>query len=809
MSYQKFQELKAEWTMKNKPHAESLEPSRTGWEIEPRKFCISIMLGLACFVGSFFTLNFSFPPFFISINWFDFLPLLASMAFGGRYGFIASTLGLGVLYPFILWPNNGWANLVTSILFICLHTVIGYLRGLRNRRSAFWNHPMLVWPLSVFLFCLSMRVTFPMVLALNPPFWNPQAELSMPTPILDAIVIKSFVFLFVVVVFVDYLLKLPLLRKILGLAIRKESSQNGRIAWVAFLGSAAVWLMFNLLNCTLLEHSFPHGLFQVNDPHELIALIGALSSGIFAGSIFVEFAESRLRAEDSLHASQGRLKRATSAGNIGIWDWDIVANELLWDESMYSLYGIHAEDFTGAYEAWSRTLHPDDRSFAEGEIQAAIQGVREYTCEFRVVRPDGTTRVIKAAAQTLRDEDGRAVRMIGTNVDITQQKLEGEEKLRLQNHLAQAQRMESVGVLAGGIAHDFNNLMSGIYGYIELASAETDPDKIASYLSRATQTLERSRALTTQLLTFAKGGAPIQKIGHLFPFIQETAQFALSGANVACRFEIPRDLWSCNFDRNQIGQVIDNLIINAQQAMPMGGTIEMTARNTVLAEQELPPLVKGNYVKISVTDHGSGISPEMIGHIFEPFFTTKAKGHGLGLAICYSIVNRHGGCINVESELGKGSSFHLYLPASSEAVSSSLRKSAIEHHGSGTFLVMDDEIVVQKITSAMLKSLGYEPVCKDNGKDAIDFVRAETQASRPIVGMIFDLTVPGGMGGRAANEEIRKMDTGIPAFVASGYAEDPIMKNPAAYGFRASIAKPFKKGELMEMLETHLSHAKS
>jgi PAS domain S-box-containing protein len=792
--------------MKNKTQVGSLESSRTGWEIEPRKFYLSIMFGLACFVGSFFTLNFSFPPFFISINWFDFLPLLASMAFGGRYGFIASTLGLGGLYPFVLWPNNGWANLVTSILLIGLHTGNGYLRGLRKRRSAFWNHPMLVWPLSVFLFCLLMRVTFPMALSLNPPFWNPQAEGAMPTPILDGIVIKAFVVLFVAVVFVDYLLKLPLLRKLLGLAIRKESSQNGRIAWVVFLGSVVVWLMFNLLNCTLLDHSFPHGLFQVNDPHELIALMGALSAGIFAGSIFVEFAESRLRAEYSLYASQVRLKRATSAGNIGIWDWDIVANELLWDESMYSLYGIHAEDFTGAYEAWSRTLHPDDRAFAEGEIQAAMQGVREYACEFRVVRPDGTTRVIKAAAQTIRAEDGRAVRMIGTNVDITQQKQEGEEKLRLQNHLAQAQKMESIGVLAGGIAHDFNNLMCGIYGYIELASTATDHDKISSYLSRATQTLERARALTTQLLTFAKGGAPIQKIGHLFPFIQETAQFALSGANVACRFEIPRDLWTCNFDRNQIGQVIDNLIINAQQAMPMGGTIELTARNTVLAEQELPPLAKGNYVKISVKDQGSGISQEMIGRIFEPFFTTKAKGHGLGLATCYSIVNRHGGYMNVESELGKGSSFHLYLPASTEAVASSQEKAAMAHHGSGTFLVMDDEIVVQETISAILKSLGYTPVCKDNGQDAIAFVRTEIQARRPIAGMIFDLTVPGGMGGRAANEEIRKMATGIPAFVASGYAEDPIIKNPASYGFRASIAKPFRKGELVEMLETHLSH---
>jgi two-component system cell cycle sensor histidine kinase/response regulator CckA len=190
-----------------------------------------------------------------------------------------------------------------------------------------------------------------------------------------------------------------------------------------------------------------------------------------------------------------------------------------------------------------------------------------------------------------------------TMVDISERK-RSEEAMR------NFQKLDALGLLAGGIAHDFNNLMGGIFGYIDMASEASTENKVTSYLSKAMNTIDRARALTQQLLTFAKGGAPIQQIGDLFPFVQETAQFALSGANVSCHFDVPQDLWACNFDKSQIGQVIDNLIINAQQAMPVGGTIELTARNITLAEKEHPTLKKDNYVKISVKDCGIGIQKE-------------------------------------------------------------------------------------------------------------------------------------------------------------------------------------------------------
>jgi PAS domain S-box-containing protein len=381
------------------------------------------------------------------------------------------------------------------------------------------------------------------------------------------------------------------------------------------------------------------------------------------------------------------------------------------------------------------------------------------------------------------------------------------ERMRLEEALHTTQKLESLGILAGGIAHDFNNLMGGIFGYIDNALEKTRDEHVIRDLTKAMTTIDRARALTQQLLTFAKGGAPIQKVGKLFPFIEETAQFALSGSTVNCTCESPRDLWPCNFDKNQIGQVIDNIIINAQQAMAMGGTIHLNARNIILSEIEHPSLPAGNYVKISIKDTGIGIPKEQISRIFDPFFTTKTKGHGLGLATCYSIINRHGGFIDVESELGRGSTFHVYLPACIGTVASDENRSDTPHNGSGTFIIMDDEAVMRETIHDMFGSFGYTVVCTENGQDAIDLFIKERTEKRTVAGMIFDLTVPGAMGGKAAVTEIRKIDPDIPVFVVSGYAEDPVMKEPSKHGFTASICKPFRKAELSEMLNKYM-HAK-
>ncbi|MFZ5951449.1 MAG: PAS domain-containing hybrid sensor histidine kinase/response regulator [Candidatus Rifleibacteriota bacterium] len=647
-----------------------------------------------------------------------------------------------------------------------------------------------------------------------------------------------------------------------------------------------------------------------------------------------EISEQKL-VENALRESKHRLALAATSAQLGIWDWDIVNNKMIWDDQMFRLYGISEKPTAYGVEIWKSGLHPNDISYAWEACQAAINGDKKYDIQFRVKHPDGSVKFIKAYGIVLRDENGKAIRMLGVNRDITESRLaeqaiEASEKryrgllsnmdvgvvvhrpdttiamnnpqaaallgltdeqmlgklaldphwkfldrnnnplpldeypvnrvlksrqpiknqflgvvrpltndivwlvvngfpvmndagaieeilinfidvtehTKMENELLKIQKIDALGLLAGGIAHDFNNLMGGIFAYIDMAREESNESKVTSYLEKAMKTMERARALTQQLLTFAKGGAPVQEIGSLIPFIRETAQFALSGASISCDVVIQEDLWACNFDRNQICQALDNILINAKQAMSDGGSIELSARNVTLAEMEHSTLTSGNYVKISIKDCGVGIPKEILPRIFDPFYSTKAAGHGLGLATCYSIIRRHGGCIEVESMPGKGSTFHVYLPAIKDSVSSLTESSTEKHKGNGTILVMDDEEIIQNTFQEMFKILGYTVVCRKDGKEAIEFVSSEIKAGREIAGMVFDLTIPGGMGGKEAIAEIRNLGLKTPAFVTSGYAEDPIMANPEEYGFTASICKPFRMAELSKMLNKHLKQKK-
>jgi CheY-like chemotaxis protein len=236
----------------------------------------------------------------------------------------------------------------------------------------------------------------------------------------------------------------------------------------------------------------------------------------------------------------------------------------------------------------------------------------------------------------------------------------------------------------------------------------------------------------------------------------------------------------------------------------LGGAIDVSAKNISLEDKSHPSLAKGRYVAVFVRDHGIGIPKDILPRIFDPFFTTKAKGHGLGLATCYSIVRRHEGAIGVESEQGKGATFIIYLPASTEPVSASIKKPEVHHRGSGTIIVLDDEESVREAISAMLELQGYTVIMKGDGKEVLDLFSKVNRADHPIAGIFLDLTVPGGMGGKELVPKIREIDPSIPVFVVSGYADDPVMATPRAYGFTDSICKPFRIRELACLLEKHL-----
>ncbi|MBN1981323.1 MAG: PAS domain S-box protein, partial [Chitinivibrionales bacterium] len=449
-----------------------------------------------------------------------------------------------------------------------------------------------------------------------------------------------------------------------------------------------------------------------------------------------------------------------------------------------SIFNIINENTRKSHE------NPVEKVLATGEI---IE-LENHTV---IISRDGTERIIADSAAPIKDKNNLIIGVVLVFRDIT-------EKQKLFETLQRNQKLESLGILAGGIAHDFNNLMGGIFGFVDMALEESKGRKVTQYLSKAMLAIDRARSLTQQLLTFAKGGAPVQKPTPLFPLIEETVQFALSGSNVSCRYTVADDLKPCIIDKNQICQVIENMIINAQQAMPMGGIVELSAANVFIEEKQHQILKKGGYVKVSIKDQGIGISKKILPRIFDPFFTTKPKGHGIGLTTCHSIITRHDGAIEVESVLDEGTTFHIYLPVSTDLVMETPTVPNIRHKGSGRFIVMDDEEVMLQTIENMLEGFGYSVMCKTDGKAALDLFMEETKANHVITGLILDLTVPGGMGGKDVVKEIRRLNTDIPVFVTSGYADDPIIIDPVSHGFTASICKPFRKIELAEMMEKFL-----
>lgn len=434
--------------------------------------------------------------------------------------------------------------------------------------------------------------------------------------------------------------------------------------------------------------------------------------------------------------------------------------------------------------------NPVDKVFATGDII-------ELANHTLLISRDGTERVIADSGAPIRSADGKTLGVVLVFRDMT-------EKQKLIAAAQRTQKLESLGILAGGIAHDFNNLLGGIYGYIDIAHAKSRDNALTDYLAKAMATIDRARGLTHQLLTFAKGGVPIRQTQALFPFVEETVNFVLSGSSVTSRFDVVPDLKACDFDRNQIGQVIDNLAINAQQAMPQGGTLFVSAANVRLKANQVQGLLDGDYVRISIRDTGIGIPTEIISRIFDPFFTTKQKGSGLGLATCYSILNQHEGSIEVESDPGKGTTFHIYLPTSLNAPIMEAKPDAKEVKGKGRFLLMDDEEVIRETLGEMLRMVGYEVITFAEGKAVIDYLRNSPEGLKGIAAIMLDLTVPGGMGGREAMVEIRKISSDLPIFVSSGYGDDPVMAEPEKFGITGSIGKPFRRAALLELLQNHL-----
>jgi len=436
------------------------------------------------------------------------------------------------------------------------------------------------------------------------------------------------------------------------------------------------------------------------------------------------------------------------------------------------------------------------RVLVEGQPVQLRHDVANASIERRLVDVTGTPT---------RDADARVTGAVWVIRDVG-------DGARLEMERSRATRLESLGILAGGLAHDFNNILVGVVGNLSLAQGmlRDEDASIATRLAEAEVACMRARGVTNQLLTFAKGGAPVKTTASMPELVVECARFALSGSAVAPRFSFDPSVWSAEVDVTQTGQVVHNLVLNAMQAMPRGGVVTIGLENVEVTSADrwrAAGIAPGDYVRLSVEDTGPGIEPQHLGHIFDPYYTTKEKASGLGLAISYSIVRAHGGLITVDSRPGDGCRFDVYVPAN--------RRSVIDvahpkpQRRAGRILLMDDDTEVIEVTRDMLQMLGYDAEMTECGTTAIERFREETERGCAFDAVVLDLTVPGGMGGADAVRGIRAIRPDVPVVVTSGYADDAVLAHFREYGFDGVLPKPFGMADLTRALQEAEANAQT
>ncbi len=504
--------------------------------------------------------------------------------------------------------------------------------------------------------------------------------------------------------------------------------------------------------------------------------------------------------EEAKQKNEQSLNIAQNTANIGSWDWNIKQNTLSWSNQTFIQFGLKPGEVEPSYEIFEKFIHPEDRENLNNEVEKALSGENAYSVEARMIRTDGTEWIMLAKGIVYRDDEGNPIQFIGTQQDITEHKL-------AENELFKARKLESVGVLAGGIAHDFNNILTELFGNIELAKIKLSQEHRAYYnLQAASNAMERATNLTSQLLTFAKGGEPLMKSIHVAQLLKDSVKLSMSGSNVQIIWDIDDDLWLINADIGQLSQVITNIVINAVQAMPTGGTLTVEASNIndskITTYHKLPE----KCVRITISDNGIGIQKEHLEHIYDPYYSTKKTAHGLGLATAYSIIAKHNGKILVDSKLERGTRFSIYLPAdmsSSEVIREvpmNDQKDSESETTTANILVMDDNEMILKMATEMLEVLDHKVETAVDGNDAIRKYTEASKSSTPFDVVIMDLTIPGGMGGKEAVQELLAFDADAKVIVSSGYSSDPIMANYTEYGFKGILTKPYQLNSLEKEL---------
>ncbi|MBU0481211.1 MAG: PAS domain S-box protein [Proteobacteria bacterium] len=516
------------------------------------------------------------------------------------------------------------------------------------------------------------------------------------------------------------------------------------------------------------------------------------------------YLEERDEAETALKQSESLYRSLVENIDFGITYIDSDHTIIMANNGQGRMFGRDPESFIGkkCFNEFEKREHtcphcPGATSMITGKpAQVEAEGIRK----------DGSRFSVLIRSFPVKDPDGKVTGFIEVVEDIT-------ERLQLEKEISKARQMESIGVLAGGIAHDFNNLLTAVFGNIELAKLFLkDPEAARERLVDAEGACAQAKNLTGQLLTFSKGGSPIREKTALADFLRETCLAFPFGAGIEFNLETPDSIREVMTDRQQLERVVTNILENSCEAMPSGGSITVAAANVSVAPASSLPLSPGNYVEIKFTDNGPGISPEIIGKIFDPYFTTKDmgsdKGTGLGLSICHSIIAKHKGHIRAGNHPAGGAEFTIYLPAdesAKEAGTDAARKKQTGTSGKAPsdslrILVLEDESVVIETLTRMLEHLGYEAEFAMEGEAAVRLCREATDSGTPFDLGIMDLAIQDGMGGLEAFRKILSFAPDFKAVVSSGYTDDPVMADYAAYGFKETLPKPFSIGKLEETI---------
>jgi PAS domain S-box-containing protein len=582
--------------------------------------------------------------------------------------------------------------------------------------------------------------------------------------------------------------------------LRRRALETPESVQVIKLAMLSLWEGRNTLEAEMKMRDFDGGM------HDMLMRwwMERTDDGLDFGQsvmVFLDLTELK-RAEAALAAEKERLAVTLRAMAEGVITTDTVGRVQFMNPAAAAFTQRSEESVIGRFVG-DICRFENDRTgeLVELPVPRVARGdvVVELPSRTKLAVPNGQSRLVEGCCAPIHSANSEVIGTVLVFRDVT-------EHERLEQELVRATKLESVGILAGGIAHDFNNILTAIMGNVALAGLDVDSGSEAGRsLREAEKATLRARDLTQQLLTFAKGGEPVRESVQLDGIVREMATFTLHGSRVKPQYEIAEDLWPADADKGQIGRVVQNLVLNAVQAMPEGGTVKIELRNERVVGLSRNALVPGNYVQIAISDTGVGIKAEHLPRIFDPYFTTKQMGSGLGLAAVYSIVHKHRGTIDVESQLGAGTTFRIWLPASAIAPEADVSIAPAEKVAlKGRVLFMDDEEPIRQMAMFLLRRFGFDVVCAADGAEAVKKYCEARDAGNPFALVIVDLTVPGGIGGREAVAQLRAIDPKIKAIVSSGYSSDPVLANYREHGFCGVAAKPYEVSDLAKVLRAAL-----